>query len=621
MSAPAVSIVVPCYNGGRYLNALMESLAAQAFRDFEVIIVDDGSTDAETHRFLDGIGAGVRILRQENRGLPAARNAGFRAARAELVVPLDCDDLLEPAFLAEMVDALAGAPPETAFAFSHMRLVGEIEGVLPRHFNRFDQLFLNQLPYCMLIRKSAWAAVGGYDESMRAGYEDWEFNIRLASAGFVGVEVPKPLFVYHVSSGGMLLGSSAQKHGALWRRIRERHRDCYRLQQLLAIERAWRHPPRRFGLLQTVLALMLTRVVPEALTGRIFFMLLRSAHWLRMRRGMLVHVRTGRVPASAPAGTPAVADLGLEEIPSAKRDFGLVRLAVSIFLVGLATHYIGVRHLFDTLMQVDATMLLNAFALFLLQVLVVAWRFRLVLSQGGLDVPYPRALEATAFSLVANVVLFTNIAGIVYRVLVLRAPSHSVSMLVVASLVERAVVFLVLVVAALVGAAWLHVTLDLGPSLMALGAVAGLVAAGAAAIWGAARFLPEPKVHPWWWNAGIARHLKPYARDPCGLGSIVLITFVSHLVFLAAATVVALGTNIVLDPFDLAAAVSATMLVASLPISLSGWGVREMSLVWLLGLLGVAAPAALAFSVVLGLLSLLAAAAVASACVAFHAAR
>jgi GT2 family glycosyltransferase len=71
--------------------------------------------------------------------------------------------------------------------------------------NRFDQLFLNQLPYCMLIRKSAWQAAGGYDETMRDGSEDWEFNIRLSGAGFRGIELAKPLFVCSVRPDGMLL--------------------------------------------------------------------------------------------------------------------------------------------------------------------------------------------------------------------------------------------------------------------------------------------------------------------------------------------------------------------------------------------------------------------------------
>ncbi len=631
MTGPEVSIVVPCYNGGSFLDGLMASLAAQTFRDFEVIIVDDGSTDEQTRQVLRRLEQHARVVRQENRGLPAARNTGFREARGEFVVPLDCDDLLEPPFLAETLSVLRSAPDEVACVFCHMRLTGEIEGVLPRHFNRFDQLVLNQLPYCMLIRRSAWAAVGGYDETMRQGYEDWEFNIRLAEAGFAAVEIPEPLFVYRVSGQGMLLSGSARKHGALWHAIRARHRECYRLRHLIAIEREWRTPPRRFALIPALTLLTLARVLPDAFVGWIFYILLRSVHRLRVRRGTFGRIPTGQragQPASGSASgsrqrTPAqaraaVARYGAEQ---AKRDMRPLRLAVSILLVALAVHYIGVRDLASKLMQVDFRMLIYAFALFLLQVLVVAWRFRLVLSVGGIGVSYPRALEATAVSLIANVILFTNVAGMVYRIVVLRAPSHSVSALVVASIVERIAVFAVLLLAALIGVAWLHITVDLAPSLAALGVAVALAVAAAGAVWLAFRLWPQLGDRARQRFPDILRMVKPYTRDRVAVAKIIWITLVSHLVFVAAAMVAAEGTNVLVDGYDLAAAVSATMLISSLPISVSGWGVREMSLVWLLGILGVAAPAALAFSVVLGVVSLLAAMTVAAACVVVQSAR
>ena len=162
MAVPAVSVVVPCYNGGRFLDGLLASLAGQTFRNFEIIIVDDGSTDPDTLKRLAALPSEIIVVRQANAGLAAARNAGFERATAELVLPLDCDDEIEPSFLAEAIRLLTESPSEYCFVFSHMRVRGAINGVLPRHFDRFDQLFLNRLPYCLLMRKSAWAAVGGY---------------------------------------------------------------------------------------------------------------------------------------------------------------------------------------------------------------------------------------------------------------------------------------------------------------------------------------------------------------------------------------------------------------------------------------------------------------------------
>lgn len=285
MTAPAVSIVIPCYNGGRFLDALLASLAAQSFRDFEIIIVNDGSSEPETLRKLDELRSTVHVVDQENRYLPGARNTGFRAARAEFVLPLDCDDALEPSYLEVTVAVLRTAPADVGFVFTHMRLAGALAGVLRNRFDRFDQLFLNRLPYCMLMRKSAWAAAGGYDETMRDGMEDWEFNIRLAAAGYRGLEIAKPLFIYTVRADGMLLSKSARMQGTIWRQIRERHRDFYRFPALLVM---WRAADRGLRSTFNAVALLGSAIIlPDSWFDALFFRLIMIARSLRVARGQI----------------------------------------------------------------------------------------------------------------------------------------------------------------------------------------------------------------------------------------------------------------------------------------------------------------------------------------------
>ena len=285
MSEPAVSVIVPCYNDGRFLDDLSDSLAAQTFRDFETIVIDDGSTDEATLRKLASLGPGIRVVPQPNRRLPGARNAGFGQARGEFVLPLDCDDRLDPSFLAETVAALRGAAADVGFAFAHVRLSGDMDGVMPRHFHRFDQLFLNQLPYCMLIRRSAWQAAGGYDEAMHDGMEDWEFNIRLLQAGFRGVEIAKPLLIYRVSGEGMLMSRTVRRHGTIWRYIRTKHRDLYRPAALLAAWRANRSKPGEIAPLKAVGLLGMAKLMPESWFNRLFYRLLVATRARRVERG------------------------------------------------------------------------------------------------------------------------------------------------------------------------------------------------------------------------------------------------------------------------------------------------------------------------------------------------
>ncbi|HLF11876.1 MAG TPA: glycosyltransferase family A protein [Gammaproteobacteria bacterium] len=261
---PAVSVIVPCYNGGRFIDQLLASLARQSFRDFETVIINDGSTDRATLEKLASLPTNIRIINQENRGLAGARNSGFRNAKADLVLTLDCDDSLEPAYLAETVAAMRAAGPDLGFVFTDVRLTGLREGVARRYFKLFDLLFINRTSACLLVRKEAWRNAGGYDETMREGYEDWEFSVRLAEAGYRGYGIAKPLFIYRVSEDGMLMSRSSQLHAKLWRGIRERHKKLYQLPAVLKLWWRTRSIPGELTLIRALNLLALATLLPDS---------------------------------------------------------------------------------------------------------------------------------------------------------------------------------------------------------------------------------------------------------------------------------------------------------------------------------------------------------------------
>jgi glycosyltransferase involved in cell wall biosynthesis len=261
--APAVSVVVPCYNGGRFIDQLLNSLAGQTSRDFELIIVDDGSRD-DTRAKLATLDKSIQVIRQDNQGPGAARNTGIARARAPIVLALDCDDTLDPTYLQETVALLQSSPPDVGFVFTHERMTGLREGTASRYFKLFDQLFINRVPSCVVFRKKAWSDVGGYDVAMREGYEDWEFTIALAAAGYRALVIPRPLFTYRVSEDGLLMRLSSRMHAQLWRRIRLKHRDCYRLPVLIRLWWTTRHIPGDLRLTRAFNLLMMATVLPDA---------------------------------------------------------------------------------------------------------------------------------------------------------------------------------------------------------------------------------------------------------------------------------------------------------------------------------------------------------------------
>lgn len=280
-SKPAVSVVVPCYNGGAFVDQLLEALRAQTFRDFETIIVDDGSTDRFTREKLASLPPTIHVITQRNGGPAAARNHGFRVARSDLILTIDVDDTIEPGYLTATVEALLKSGPEIGFAATYEQKVGRWTGINRCYFKMFDELFTNRVPSCILVRKSAWEAAGGYDESLREGYEDWEFLIALARAGYRAVIVPEPMFVYRMREDGHWMTDGFARHAMLWRRIRTKHKDLYRPDRLLHLWWSERHLPGDMTLFKALVLLAMNVLLPDSWVHKI-----RAYRWNRQQAAL-----------------------------------------------------------------------------------------------------------------------------------------------------------------------------------------------------------------------------------------------------------------------------------------------------------------------------------------------
>ncbi len=208
-NSPRISVIIPCYNHGRYLPEAVASVVAQTFADWELIIVDDGSTDDSAaiaeQLIAQYPGQTMRLLRQANQGLSASRNSAIRLARGSYILPLDADDQIEPDMLAETL-AVLERRPEVGFVYTDVRMFGEENRIWSGGSYSLDKLrFDCPMVPITLFRKQAWAATDGFRSSLYPqGYEDWDFWLSLAAAGWQGDHIALPLVRYRRTNGSML---------------------------------------------------------------------------------------------------------------------------------------------------------------------------------------------------------------------------------------------------------------------------------------------------------------------------------------------------------------------------------------------------------------------------------
>lgn len=227
--ASRVSVVIPCFNHGQFLPEAVKSVASLGRDDVDLVVVDDGSTDERTAKEMDGLRAqGIRVIRQENKGLAGARNAGIAATSGEYVLPLDADNRIRREYI-EHGTGILDVKPKVGVVYGDAEYIGEQQGRW--HVGPFDRdrlLYWNYIDACAMYRRKIWEENGGYDGTMPTqGLEDWDFWLGALERGWEFQYVPKVLFDYRKMSGSMITGTYgheadvikfvATKHGSLFR--------------------------------------------------------------------------------------------------------------------------------------------------------------------------------------------------------------------------------------------------------------------------------------------------------------------------------------------------------------------------------------------------------------------
>jgi glycosyltransferase involved in cell wall biosynthesis len=224
---PVVSVIMPCYNQGRYLDEAVESVLAQTYQNFEIIVINDGSTDAETIEILrDYQKPGVAILHTENRGPAAARNTGIEQARGQYILPLDADDRIAPTYLEQAVKIL-DENSNVGIVYCEAEFFGEKTGKFDLPGFNFPGILLGNMIFnSSFYRKTDWEKVGGYKDNYR-GWEDYDFWLSLLELGREVIRIPETLYFYRQINTSRSNSMNRQNWVEDYTRLFQNHPNLY----------------------------------------------------------------------------------------------------------------------------------------------------------------------------------------------------------------------------------------------------------------------------------------------------------------------------------------------------------------------------------------------------------
>lgn len=225
---PRVSVIIPCYNQGRFLAESLDSVLRQTWQDFEIIVVDDGSDEEDTRRILAALERPrTTVLHTVNQGLAAARNNGIRACSGEYILPLDADDRIGPRYLEEAVAAL-DEQPGLGIVYCRAELFGAVEGPWALPDYSLEEMLVENCIFCTaLFRRGDWEQVGGYDTGLVHGWEDYDFWLSLIERGRRVSCLPATHFYYRVSEDSMVRARPRRHKVESFSRIYRRHEGLF----------------------------------------------------------------------------------------------------------------------------------------------------------------------------------------------------------------------------------------------------------------------------------------------------------------------------------------------------------------------------------------------------------
>ena len=229
------SVIIPCYNHGKFIDKAVNSVLNQTFQNFEIIIVNDGSTDEETNKILENYNRPkTKVIKIENQGPSVARNTGIQEAKGEYILPLDADDTIEPTYMEKAVKILDN-DDNVGIVYCDIKLI-----VKNKFFKKVKTSCLHyKFPECLLFRtsniftvssffrKKDWTTVGGFNQNMVAGLEDYNFWLSLIELGIKVSHINEPLLNYYRTCKSRDSSMTLEEQKNCYIQIYKNHKTMY----------------------------------------------------------------------------------------------------------------------------------------------------------------------------------------------------------------------------------------------------------------------------------------------------------------------------------------------------------------------------------------------------------
>lgn len=228
-NTPLVSVIIPAYNSALYIAETIDSVLAQTYKNWECIVVDNGSTDSTKHIVAAYVLKDKRIQYHycKQNGVSFARNLAVKLSKGVYILPLDSDDKIGATYLEKAIHVIEG-DPKLKLVYCDAELFGASTGkwILPT-FDLKNMLIENSIFCSALYRKSDFEAVNGYNENMKEGFEDWDFWIKLLKDGSKVNKIPEILFYYRIRKNSRNTILDNEKQLRLRKQIYLNHKEVY----------------------------------------------------------------------------------------------------------------------------------------------------------------------------------------------------------------------------------------------------------------------------------------------------------------------------------------------------------------------------------------------------------